>query len=151
MYEVRVLVSTLDDASKLLKVLEERGYSQVSMGQPSVNAQVPTGALLDRAKSSLNKLNDWIVIALYRAGAVDKAHATTSNKVVSVLQILPDARELIGTRGEGVVSRTVSMVASAVVGDKMALAAYEKTQPRKFWLTSEGVKKARLLLGEDRA
>jgi hypothetical protein len=147
-YEVRVLVSTLDDASKLLKVLEQEGYSQVSMGQPSTGAPVHTEALLDRAKSSLNKLNDWIVISLYKAGAVDKAHATTTDKVVSVLRILPDARELIETRGEGIVSRTVSMVASAVVGDKMALAAYEKTQPRKFWLTQEGVKKAKLLVGE---
>lgn len=104
---------------------------------------------MDRAKSSLTRLNDWIVMAMYKAGATDKAHATTSDKVVRALQTLPDARELIGSRGEGIVSRTVSMVASAVVGDKMSLVAYEKTQPRKFWLTADGVRKARLLLGEN--
>gem|GEM_PF-7022619 len=101
MYEVKFLVPTLDDASKLLKVLEEAGYSQVSMGQPDTGNSPPPHALLDRAKSSLNKLNDWIVISVYKAWGLDRDQATTSDKVVDALRTLPDAKELVGTRREG--------------------------------------------------
>ena len=148
MYEVRVLVSTLDDATKLLRVLEEAGYSQVSMGQPSMSASTPTRALLDRAKSTLNKLNDWVIMALYKSGAKDREHGVTADKIVSALQGLPETEDLFSMRGEGVVSRTVSMVASSVLGDKLSWIAYERAQPRTFWLTGEGTKKAKLLMGE---
>jgi hypothetical protein len=150
MYEVRVMVSTLDDASKLLRVLEQAGYSQVSMGAPNTGAPVPTHALLDKAKSSLNRLNDWIVIALYKTGAMDREHRVTADKIVSALQAMPETGELFDVRGEGVVSRTVSMVASAVLGEKLSLIAFERSQPRTFWLTREGAKKAELLTGDEK-
>jgi len=148
LYEVRVLVSTLDDATSLLKVLSERGYSQVSMGPPASALPVPTGATLDSAKSSLNRMNNWIVSALYRVGATSKGKGATAEKIVGALKSLPEAEGLIGSRGEGVVSRTVSMVASSVLGGKFSWVAYEETKPRRFWLTQDGVKKARQLSGE---
>lgn len=148
-YEIRVQVSTLDEASKLLKILGENGYSQVSMGQPASAGTSPPGALLDRAKSSLNRLNNWILTAIYRSDATEKAKAVTAEKIVGVLQNLPETGGLFDSYSEGVISRTVSMVASSVLGDKFSWVAYERTQPRKFWLTDEGLKKARLLSGEE--
>jgi hypothetical protein len=147
MYEVRVLVPTLDDASALLKILGERGYDKVSMGPPAQAGPAPTGVLLDQAKSSLNKMNNWIMAALYKLGATERGKAATAEKIVGAMQDLPEAGALFESRGKGVVSRTVSMVASSVLGSKFSLVAYDKGTPRKFWLTAEGVKKARLLSG----
>jgi len=143
------LLSTLDDAAKLIKKLGEIGYSQVSMGSPSSGGAPPHGVLLDRAKSSLNKLNNWIVLAIYKSDAMEKSRAVTAERIVEVLQNLPETGGLFDSHSEGVVSRTVSMVASSVLGDKFSWVAYEKTQPRRFWLTQEGLGKARLLLGEE--
>lgn len=123
------------------------------MGQPNTAGTVatPTGVLLDRAKSSLNKLNNWIVTALYKSNATERTRAVTAEKIVGALRDLPEAGNLFDSHGEGVVSRTVSMIASSVLGDKLAWVAYEKTQPRRFWLTQDGVKKARLMSGENQA
>jgi hypothetical protein len=145
------LVPTLEEASKLLKALGDGGYEHVSMGSPSPAGAAPTGALLDRAKSSLNRLNNWIVIALYKLGAAEQARAATAERVVSVLHDMPETAELFDSRGEGIVSRTISMVASSVLGDKFSWVAYERTRPRRFWLTRDGIGKARLLLGEKHA
>jgi len=148
LYEVRVLVSTLDDASSLLKFLSERGYGQVSMGPPAEARPPPTGAVLDSAKSSLNRMNNWIISALYRLGATGKGKGVTAEKIVGVLKSLAEAGGLFDSRGDGIVSRTVSMVASSVLGNKFSWVAYEETRPRRFWLTADGLKKARLLSGE---
>ena len=132
LYEVRVSVSTLEEASKLLKMLGDEGYERVSMGSPSPTGAAPTGALLDRAKSSLNRLNSWIVIALYKLGATEHAKAATTEKIVSVLHDMPETGELFGSRGEGIISRTISMVASSVVGDKFSwVRAREAVQNQK--------------------
>lgn len=147
MYEVRVLVPTLEDASGLLKVLGEKGYDKVSMGTPAQAGPAPTGMLLDQAKSSLNKMNNWIMAALYKLDATEKGKATTAEKIAGAMQDLPEAGALFESRGQGVVTRTVSMVASSVLGSKFSLVACSKGTPRKFWLTAEGVKRARLLSG----
>ena len=149
MYEVKVVVPTLDEASSLLKVLGERGYSQVSMGPPAQTNPTPSGVLLDQAKSSLNRMNDLIVSALYKLGAIERGKGATAEKIVGVLKSLPEAKDLFGSHSEGIVSRTVSMVASSVLGGKFSWVSYEKSTPRRFWLTAEGVKKARLLSGEN--
>ena len=91
MYEVRVMVGTLEEASDLLKALGERGYDKVSMGPPGQAAPHPTGELLDEAKSSLNKMNNWIVAALYKLKATEKKTAATSGKIVGVMRDLPEA------------------------------------------------------------
>jgi hypothetical protein len=145
MYEVRVLVPTLEEASSLLKILGEKGYDRVSMGPPAQAGPAPTGMLLDQAKSSLNRMNNWILAALYRLGATEKGKAATAEKIVEAMKDLPEAGALFDSRGQGVVSRTVSMVASSVLGSKFALVAYDNAAPRRFWLTAEGAKKARLL------
>ena len=147
MYEVKVLVPTLEEASSLLKILGEKGYDKVSMGPPAQAGPAPTGVLLDQAKSSLNKMNNWILAALHKLGATEKGKAATAEKIVDAMQDLPEAGALFEARGQGVVTRTVSMVASSVLGSKFSIVAYDKTTPRKFWLTAEGVKKARLLSG----
>lgn len=147
MYEVRVLVPTLEEASKLLKTLAKEGYDQVSMGPPGLSSQLPAGVSFERVKSGLNRLNDWIILALYEQDATKKGSGVTTEKVVSSLQKLPETGDLFASHGEGIVSRTVSMVASSVLGDKLAWVAYEKTQPRRFWLTEAGLKKAQLLRG----
>ena len=149
MYEVKVLVPTLEDASSLLKVLGEKGYDKVSMGLPIQAGPALTGDLLDQAKSSLNKMNNWILAALYTLGATEKGKAATAEKIVGAMKDLPEAGALFGSRGQGVVSRTVSMVASSVLGSKFSLVVYDKATPRRFWLTAKGAKKARILSGGD--
>jgi hypothetical protein len=151
LYEVRVLVGTLEEASGLLKTLGERGYHKVSMGPPGQAAPHPTGELLDEAKSSLNRMNNWIIAALYKLGATEKRTAATSEKIVGAMRDLPEAGSLFVSRSEGVVSRTVSMVASSVLGSKFSLVAHDSAIPRRFWLTAEGVKKARLHAGGEQA
>lgn len=112
-----------------------------------VTGPARTGVLQDQAKSSLNRLNNWVVIALYKLDATEKGKGATAEKIVGVLKGLPETGGLFDSHSEGAVSRTVSMIASAVLGDMFSWVAYEKTQPRGFWLTQEGVEKARLLLG----
>ena len=147
MYEVKVLVPTLEEASSLLKVLGEKGYDKVSMGPPAQAGTAPTGMLLEQAKSSLNKMNNWILAALYELGATEKGKAATAEKIVGVMKDLPEAGGLFNSRGAGVVSRTVSMVASSVLGSKFSLVSHDSATPRRFWLSPEGAKKARLLAG----
>jgi hypothetical protein len=48
---------------------------------------------------------------MYKAEATDKAHSTTAERMVKVLRNLPEAGDLVQTRGEGVVSRTIGVVA----------------------------------------
>lgn len=150
-YEVKVLVSTLEEASDLLKALGERGYDKVSMGPPAQSTPAPTGALLDEARTSLNKMNNWITSALYKLGATEKGRGVTAEKVVATMRDFPEAGSLFVSRGEGVVSRTVSMVASAVLGSKFSLVAHDNATPRRFWLTPAGAKKARLIAGGEQA
>ena len=145
------MVGTLEEASELLKALGEKGYDKVSMGPPGQAAPHPTGELLDEAKSSLNKMNNWIVAALYKLEATEKGTAVTAEKIVGAMRDLPEAGNLFVSRGEGVVSRTVSMVASSVLGSKFSLVAHDGATPRRFWLTAEGAKKARLLAGGEQA
>ncbi len=149
MHEVRILVPTLEEASNLLKVLGEKGYSQVSMGPPVQAGPTPAGVLLDRAKSSLNRMNDLIVSTLYSMGATEKGKSVTAEKIIGALKTLPEAGGIFESHSEGIVSRTVSMVASSVLGSKFSWVAYEKSRPRRFWLTADGAKKARLLSGEN--
>lgn len=151
MYEVRVLVPTLGEASSLLKVLGEKGYDKVSVGPPAQAGPAPTGELLDQAKSSVNKMNNWILAALHRLGATEKGKAATAEKIVGAMKDLPEAGALFGSRTQGVVSRTVSMVASSVLGSKFSLVVHDSATPRRFWLTTEGAKKARLLAGGEHA
>ena len=146
-YEVKVRVATLEEASDLLKALGEKGYDRVSMGPPAQAGPTPTGELLDQAKSSLNKMNNWILAALYKLGATEKGKAATAEKIVGVMKDLPEANGLFGSRGAGVVSRTVSMVASSVLGSKFSLISHNSATPRRFWLTEEGAKRAKLLSG----
>ena len=149
-YEVRVVVPSLEEGSKLLALLGERGYRQVSMGSPSQQTQaLNSPQKFDIAKANLNKLNNWILISLYKVRATEKANRVTAEKIVAGLQTLPETKNLFIARSEGVVSRTVSMVASAVLGDKLSWVAYEKEKPRRFWLNQEGKKQAELLLGEE--
>ena len=150
MYEVRVLVPTLEGASDLLKTLGEKGYDKVSMGPPAQAGPAPRGMLLDQAKSSLNKMNNWILAALDELGATEKGKAATAEKIVGVMKDLPEAGGLFDSRGAGVVSRTVSMVASSVLGSKFSLVSHDSATPRRFWLTTEGAKKAELLAGGER-
>jgi hypothetical protein len=150
LYEVRVVVANLDDASNLLRVLNEAGYSQVSMGQPVSGGGHVADGIFERAKSSLNRLNDWIMIALSKSEANDKTHGISADKIVSALQGMPETGDLFNSRGEGIVSRTVSMVASSVLADKLGWVDYEKKQPRVFWLTPAGEKKAKLLVGDNK-
>ena len=149
-YEVKVLVNTLDEASDLLKALGERGYDRVSMGPPVQAASAPTGALLDEARSSLNKTNNWILAALHNLGATEKGKAATAEKIVGAMKDLPEASGFFASRGAGVVSRTISMVASSVLGSKFSLVSHDSATPRRFWLTTEGAKKARLLAGGEK-
>jgi hypothetical protein len=121
------------------------------MGPPIQAGPAPTGDLLDQAKSSLNKMNNWIVAALYKLKATEKRNAATAEKIVGVMKDLPEAGGLFVSRGAGVIYRTVSMVASSVLGSKLSLVAHDNATPRRFWLTAEGVKKARLLAGGEQA
>lgn len=94
-------------------------------------------------------MNDWILMSLHKAAATDKASRVTAEKVVGVLRSMPETKSLLVARSEGILSRTVSMVASSVLGDKLSWVGYEKANPRKFWLTEEGEARAKLLLGEE--
>ena len=96
-------------------------------------------------------MNNWIIAALYKLEATEKRTGATAEKIVGVMKDLPEAGGLFVSRGEGVVSRIVSMVASSVLGSKFSLVAHDNATPRRFWLTAEGAKKARLLAGGEHA
>ncbi|HXW37279.1 MAG TPA: hypothetical protein VEJ36_05200 [Nitrososphaerales archaeon] len=148
MYEVKVTVSTLDDASKLIRSLSELGYSKVSMSQPSSPLGSPPAELLDRARASLNRLNDWILRSLDTLEAADRIHGVTAEKIVATLRKMPETNAMFNARGEGIVSRTVSMVASSVLGDKFGWVSCDKSHPRRFWLTPNGLQRVQSLKGE---
>lgn len=111
----------------------------------------PTGVMQDQMKSSLNRLNDWVVVALYKLDATEQGKGATAEKIVGILKDLPEAGDLLESHSESAISRTVSMVASTVLGDVFSWVAYDKTLPGAFWLTQEGVEKARLLSRENDA
>jgi hypothetical protein len=146
-YEVKVVVHSLDEAGRLMKVLGDHGFRGVSMSGPSASHSVAANSYRD-SRAALANFNELIIGALRRAGAVDRRSAATVEQMVEALKTLRSAEGVFRSRPEGVVSRTVSMVASAVLADKYSWVAYDPEEPRRFWLTERGLERARLLSGE---
>lgn len=143
-YEVKVTVPSLESASELMSRLAEGGYTEVSMA-PSGAAD---SADLEHIRAATNRLNDLILGALYRTKALGRDSAVTVDGIVQGLKEMPGTETMFSARGEGVISRTASMVASSILGDKHSWVEYQKTNPRRFWLTAKGAAQAELLLGE---
>lgn len=147
-YEVRVRVKTLADASKIIQALDTAGYKDVEMGTP--RAHFPTemfGRMAEAARGRRHYLwiNRLILRALYRLGAVDREHGVEIDKVVKEMKKNPESVNLAQHSSNGILSRTVTMVAHAILAEKHGWVSYDPGQtPRRFWLTEKGIEKAKI-------
>ncbi len=138
MYDVKIGVKSLEEASRLMVLLELNGFSHVSMTPAETFDQT-----YSRERASLNdslgRFNEMILAALVRAEASDEKRGVTIDEIITNLKQLHGSKSIFQGRKEGVVSRTISMVASSVLGDKYGWVAYADSEPRRFWLTEKGI------------
>jgi DNA-directed RNA polymerase specialized sigma54-like protein len=134
-YEIRVRVRTLTDVSKIIQILDERGYRNIEMEPITEATEIMKG-----------RFNEAILMALQELDATDKKHAINVEKIILQMRQIPKFRELLSAHGrmrcisKGVLNRTVTMIASAILADKYGWVSYDATQvPRKFWLTKKGL------------
>jgi hypothetical protein len=150
-YEVRVIVDSLERASELMQILSESGFDEVSMTRSLASEdQAPSRGHAEWARSSgeFGQFNELILASLYRSGARNKAKSVSIEDIVENMRQIRGGQEILKTKGTGIVSRTVSMVASAVLGNKYGWVAYEDSEPRKYWLTEKGLEHAGIISGE---
>jgi hypothetical protein len=150
-YEVKVMVASLEEAAQLMKLLAANGYSNVSMSQSetrSARSLNAVGSSWARSSSAFGRFNELILASLYRAGADSKSKSVTIEQIVANLKELRGGQEMLEARGEGIISRTVSMVASAVLANKYGWVGYEDTEPRRYWLTESGLEHTGIISGE---
>lgn len=141
-YEIRVAVNSLDQASQLMKILAENGFDEVSMARPFAQddqSHHRAHSELARSGNALGRFNELILASLYRSGARSKSRSVTIEEIVENMKQIRGGQEIMESKGEGIISRTISMVASAVLGNKYGWVAYEDTEPRKYWLTEKGL------------
>jgi len=140
-YEVRVKAKNLADASKIIQILDEAGYREVEMGPP--RPPLPTEAIVRAAEVVRGRFNEAILKALRELGATDKEHASSVEEVIAQMKKNPEFAGLFECTPQGILSRTINMIASAILADKHGLVSYDEKQvPRKFWLTKKGTAKA---------
>lgn len=138
-YEFRVAIPSLEDASKLMKILAENGFNDVSMIRLDEDqSHSQHHSEWARASSAFGRFNELILASLYKAGARSETKSVTIEQIIQSLKEIRGGREILEIKGEGIVSRTVSMVASAVLGNKYGWVAYKDTEPRRYWLTEKG-------------
>ncbi|MFQ6135016.1 MAG: hypothetical protein ACE5KU_04290 [Nitrososphaerales archaeon] len=142
-YEVRVRVKTLSEASKVIQTLDELGYRDVEMSLP--RGPWPTGMFAKIAETVRGRLNKMILRALYRLGASDKEHGVEVDKIVEEMRNDPESGGLVQCSPEGILTRTVAMIAPAILAEKHRWVSYGPEQtPRRFWLTEKGIKEAKV-------
>jgi len=135
-YEIRVRVKTLADASKIIQWLDTAGYKELEMGPPRPPLP-PRPPFPEEMGGRLNKI---ILGALYRLGAVDKEHGVEVDKVVEEMKKDPEFGDHVRWSPEGIIARTVAMVAPAILAEKHGWVSYDPAQtPRRFWLTQKGI------------
>lgn len=140
-YEIRVRVKTLADVSKIMQIMDEAGFREVEMGPP--RPSLPTEAIAKAAEVVRGRFNHAILKALQELGATDKEHASSVEEIIGQMKKNPEFTGLLECTSEGILKRTITMIASAVLADKHGFAGYDATQvPRQFWLTKKGTAKA---------
>lgn len=139
-YELKVAIPSLEDASKLMKILAENGFNDVSMIRLDEDqSHSQHHSEWARASSAFGRFNELILASLYKAGARSETKSVTIEQIIQSLKEIRGGREILESKGEGIVSRTVSMVASAVLGNKYGWVSYKDTEPRRYWLTEKGL------------
>jgi hypothetical protein len=147
-YEIRVKVKTLAEVSEVIRMLGKAGYKDVEMGPPR-----PLFLMKDKrgaAEVTKGRFNELILRALHDLGATDKEHAVDVEKIIQQMKQNPEFRDLLKAHAhlrcasKGILTRTVTMITSAILADKHGLVHYDATQtPKKFWLTRKGSNKQR--------
>ena len=141
-YEIRVKLNTLADASKVIQILDVAGYKEIEMGPP--RGHFPGEILAKMVKATRGHHNRMILRALYRLGAIDRERGVEIDKVIEEMKKDLESVNLSQGHPEGVLSRTVTMVTSAILAEKHGWVNYDKKQmPRKFWLTNNGIEKSK--------
>ncbi len=142
LYEVRVRVNTLREASKIIQMLDSEGYKDVEMGPP--RPAFPRIIAARMARAVRGRLNKMIMRALDRLGAADEKHGVEANKIVEEMKKDPEFGELVRCSPEGIFIRTVTMVSSKVLADRYGWVKYDpESTPRRFWLTERGIREAK--------
>ncbi len=137
-YEIRIKVKTLADVSKILMMLDKAGYRDVEVGPPL--PRFPIEVIKRTAEVMRGRFNEAILKALYELRAADKESAVDVEKIIEQMGKNRDFAELLKCTPLGVLKRTVTMIASAILADKYGLVIYDDKQtPKKFWLTKKGL------------
>jgi hypothetical protein len=143
-YEIRVRVKTLTEASKIIQMLDNAEYKNVEMGRPRpMFLREDVRRATEVMKGQFNKA---ILMALRELNAVDREYAVDVEKIVLQMDKNPEFRGLLRAHArvrcasKGVLSRTVTMIASAILADRYGLVSYDMSHvPRRFWLTKKGL------------
>jgi hypothetical protein len=116
------------------------------MGRPSLFPREQVGA----AEVMKGHFNEAILTALRELNAVDREHAVDVEKIVLQMNKNPKFRDLLRAHArlrcasKGILSRTVTMIASAILAAKYGLVSYDVSHvPRRFWLTKKGLEQVK--------
>lgn len=138
-YEIRVRVKTLADTMKIIQLLDSAGYRDVEMGPPM--RPFPPRMFARMAETVRGRVNKVVLRAIQCLGAVDKDHGVTVDKIVKEMKRDPEFGDMVRCSPEGVLERTVAMIAPAVLAERHGWVSYDPGQfPRRFWLTPEGIR-----------
>lgn len=147
-YEIRVRVKTLTDVSKIIQMLDKAGYKNVEMGHPRPLLSIEE--VRKGIEVMKGHFNEAILMALSELNAVDREHAVDVEKIVQQMDKNPEFRDLLRAHArvrcasKGVLSRTVTMIASAILADRYGLVSYDVSHvPRIFWLTKKGLEQVK--------
>ncbi len=121
MYEVRARVRTLADASKIIQLLDSVGYKEVGIGPP--RPHLSTEMFAKAAEAIRGRLNKMVLRALQRLEAFDEKHGLEVEKMVEKMKNDHAHGDLVRCSPEGIIARTVSMVAPAVLAEKIGWVA----------------------------
>ena len=126
-YEVRVRVRSLAETSKVIQVLDAAGHRDVEKGRG--REPFPLALMTaNLAEAFQGRLNRIILRALYRLRSVDKEHGMEIDEIVEEMKKDTDIGEFLRHALEGVLTRTVAIVASAILSERHGWLIYDSEQ-----------------------
>ncbi|MFQ6134723.1 MAG: hypothetical protein ACE5KU_02765 [Nitrososphaerales archaeon] len=139
-YEVRVKVRDLAGATKIIQMLSDAGYTDVEMG--SSRTFWPRDHM-NRMEAYRGYFKRMILKAMLDLNALDRKRAVSVDDIVGKIRSGTELH-LHRCSREGVLTRTVSMITSAVLAGRYGWVEVDGSKtPRRFWLTEAGVKAAK--------
>lgn len=134
-YNIELSVTSLADVQKMVDTMKKMGFVDFSI---MAKHQVNPAEEYEWKKRKIKRYNNFILASLSFAKAVDEKSALTADEILEVgINNLPTFLP-VTPLNQGVVGRTINMLATVTLANKRGQVKYTKTEPKKFWITPEG-------------